>query len=121
MLPAEQVNREPRAGRQRGGKITVLVEQSDHHGRRAVGYQERRHGPPGTTLARSRGPDADRGNHPTPELADRIPLAAEKWIVPMDRHPQSLTALPSVADPPGREWQKGLAFPGRLSAQAIAR
>src|SRR5215207_6499392 len=118
MLPAEQVNREPGAGRQRGGKITVLVEQSDHNGRSAVGYQERRHGPSGTTLARCRGPDTDRRNHSTPELADRIPFAADKWMVPMDRHPQSLTAVPSGADAPGRELQNGLAFPGRLSARA---
>src|ERR687890_830795 len=108
MLPAEQVNREPRAGRERGGKITVLVEQADHHGRRAVGYQERRHGPPGTTLARGRGPDADRGNHPTPDRADGSPPPADEWIVPMDRHPQSLTAVPSGTDAPGREWKKGL-------------
>src|SRR5215207_3086567 len=110
VLPAQQADGERRAGRDGGGQVTVLVDESDDNRRRTVGDQERRHGPAGPTLSRRCGPNAHGRSHPATELPDRIARATGEGMLAMDGHPQVVP----VWEHHGREAFRGAPWTRRV-------
>src|SRR5829696_5925133 len=113
VVPAQQADGERRAGRDGGGQITVLVDESDDNWRRTVGDQERRHGPAGPTLSRRCGPNTHGRSHPATELPDRIARATGKGMLAMDGHSQVVP----VGEHHGREAFRGATWTRRVATR----